>query len=94
MKQAAFRTMQSGAKGVKIKCAGRLGGREIARFEGLHQGQMPLHKLCADISYGFTEAHTLMGRIGVKVWIYKGEIIPKVKRENVTAKTSETSKSS
>ena len=94
MKQAAFRTMQSGAKGVKIKCAGRLGGREIARFEGLHQGQMPLHKLCADISYGFSEARTLMGRIGVKVWIYKGDIIPKVKRENVTAETSETSKSS
>jgi small subunit ribosomal protein S3 len=91
MKQAAFRTMQAGAKGIKIMCSGRLGGLEIARSETLHQGQMPLHKLRADVDYGFTEAHTVMGRIGVKVWIYKGDILPEVKEESVTAETSEVS---
>lgn len=94
MKQATFRTIQAGAKGVKVRCSGRLGGREIARSEGMHLGQMPLHKLCADISYGFTEAHTVMGRIGVKVWIYRGDIVPEVRRENVTTKTSEIPQSS
>lgn len=88
MKQAAFRTMQSGAKGVKISCSGRLGGAEIARSETIHQGQMPLHKLCADIDYGFTEAHTVMGRIGVKVWIYKGDIIPEAGEKGVTTEKS------
>jgi small subunit ribosomal protein S3 len=83
--------MQAGAKGVKVRCAGRLGGHEIARVENLHQGQMPLHKLCADISYGLAEAHTAMGCIGVKVWIYKGDTISEVRRENVTAETSEAS---
>ena len=91
MKQAAFRTMQAGAKGIKIRCAGRLGGAEIARCWSLHQGQMPLHKLCADISYGFVEARTVMGRIGVKVWIYKGDIVSKTRRESVTTETSEVS---
>ena len=91
MKQATFRTLQAGAKGIKIRCAGRLGGLEIARTETLHQGQMPLHKLRANIDYGFTEAHTLMGRIGVKVWIYKGDIIPEMKEKNATAETSEVS---
>jgi small subunit ribosomal protein S3 len=91
MKQAAFRTMQAGAKGIKIMCSGRLGGLEIARSETLHQGQMPLHKLRADVDYGFTEAHTVMGRIGVKVWIYKGDILPEVKEKSVTAETSEVS---
>ncbi len=91
MKQATFRTLQAGAKGIKIRCAGRLGGLEIARTETLHQGQMPLHKLRANIDYGFTEAHTLMGRIGVKVWIYKGDIIPERKEKNATAETSEVS---
>lgn len=89
MRQAAFRTLQSGAKGIKIKCSGRLGGLEIARSETLRQGQMPLHKLRANIDYGFTEAHTVMGRIGVKVWIYKGDIIPEVKEQRATAETSE-----
>jgi len=89
MRQAAFRTLQAGAKGIKITCNGRLGGLEIARSETLRQGQMPLHKLRANIDYGFTEAHTLMGRIGVKVWIYKGDIIPEKKEKNATAKTSE-----
>jgi small subunit ribosomal protein S3 len=91
MKQAAFRTMQAGAKGIKIRCAGRLGGAEIARSWSLHQGQMPLHKLSADISYGFAEAHTVMGRIGVKVWIYKGDITSKTRGESVTAEASEVS---
>jgi small subunit ribosomal protein S3 len=88
MKQASFRTLQAGAKGVKIRCSGRLGGREIARSETLHQGQMPLHTLRANIDYGFAEAHTIMGRIGVKVWIYKGEILSEVRREGVTAEAS------
>ena len=89
MRQAAFRTLQADAKGIKIKCSGRLGGLEIARSETLRQGQMPLHKLRANIDYGFAEAHTVMGRIGVKVWIYKGDIIPEVKEESATAETSE-----
>jgi small subunit ribosomal protein S3 len=91
MKQAAFRTLQAGAKGIKIRCGGRLGGLEIARTETLHQGQMPLHKLRANIDYGLAEAHTLMGRIGVKVWIYKGDIIPEMKEKSATAETSEVS---
>jgi small subunit ribosomal protein S3 len=91
MKQAAFRTMQAGAKGVKISCAGRLGGVEIARRETTLQGQLPLHTLCADIDYGFAEAHTTLGHIGVKVWIYKGDILPEVRREIVTAEASEVS---
>ena len=91
MKQAAFRTLQAGAKGIKIRCGGRLGGNEIARRETLRQGQMPLHKLRANIDYGLVEAHTVMGRIGVKVWIYKGDIIPEMKEKNVTAETSEVS---
>jgi small subunit ribosomal protein S3 len=91
MKQAAFRTLQAGAKGIRIRCGGRLGGLEIARAETLHEGQMPLHKLRADIDYGFAEAHTIMGRIGVKVWIYKGDIISEVKEKSATAETSEVS---
>jgi len=79
MKQAIFRTMQAGAKGVKISCAGRLAGAEIARRQNMHQGQVPLHTLRADIDYGLTEARTTLGRIGVKVWIYKGDILPEPK---------------
>jgi small subunit ribosomal protein S3 len=75
MKQAMFRTMQAGAKGTKISCAGRLGNAEIARRQTMHQGQVPLHTLVADLDYGFTEAHTQLGRIGVKVWIYKGQVV-------------------
>ena len=89
MRQAAFRTLQAGAKGIKIKCSGRLGGLESARSETLRQGQMPLHKLRANIDYGIVEAHTVMGRIGVKVWIYKGDIIPEIKEKSATAETSE-----
>jgi len=91
MKQAAFRTLQAGAKGIKITCGGRLGGLEIARTETIHQGQMPLHKLRADIDYGLAESHTIMGRIGVKVWIYKGDIMPEVKEKSATTETSEVS---
>jgi small subunit ribosomal protein S3 len=78
MKQAIFRTMQAGAKGMRINCAGRLGGVEIARRQMMHQGRVPLHTLRADIDYGFSEAHTTLGRIGVKVWIYRGDIFPEV----------------
>ncbi len=80
MKQAMFRTMQAGAKGMRISCSGRLGGAEIARREVMHQGQVPLHTLRADIDYGFTEARTTLGRIGVKVWVYRGEILPETTR--------------
>jgi len=76
MKQAVFRTMRNGAKGVKIACSGRLGGSEMARDESYHEGTVPLQTLRADIDYGLTEARTTYGRIGVKVWIYKGEILP------------------
>jgi len=79
IKQAIFRTIQAGAKGIKISCAGRLGNAEIARRQTSHQGQVPLHTLRADIDYGFTEARTTLGRIGVKVWIYKGQILPEPK---------------
>ena len=79
MKQAIFRTLEAGAKGIRIGCAGRLGGAEIARRETMHRGQVPLHKLRADIDYGFVEAHTTLGRIGVKVWIYRGDILPQAK---------------
>jgi small subunit ribosomal protein S3 len=80
MKQAIFRTTQAGAKGIRISGAGRLGGAEIARREVTHQGQVPLHTLRADIDYGFAEAHTTLGRIGVKVWIYRGDILSKPSR--------------
>ena len=68
--------MQAGAKGVKIIVRGRLGGAEIARREKVMQGQVPLHTIRADIDYANSEARTMMGRIGVKVWIYKGDILP------------------
>ncbi|MFC1919654.1 30S ribosomal protein S3 [Chloroflexota bacterium] len=93
MKQTMFRTMQAGAKGVKIRCSGRLGGTEIARRETTHQGQVPLHTLRADVDYGFVEARTMLGRIGVKVWIYKGEIFPEKGRSSAAAEASEISQS-
>jgi small subunit ribosomal protein S3 len=76
MKQAIFRTIQAGAKGIRIVCSGRLGGSEIARTEKMSQGRVPLQTLRADIDYGLAEARTVMGRIGVKAWIYKGDILP------------------
>ena len=75
MKNAIGRAMRMGAKGIKVCCAGRLGGAEIARSETYHEGTIPLQTLRADIDYGFAEAATTYGRIGVKVWIYKGEIL-------------------
>ncbi|MFH1640196.1 MAG: 30S ribosomal protein S3 [Chloroflexota bacterium] len=79
MKQAIFRTLQAGAKGVRIRLAGRLAGAEIARRQLMHEGRVPLHTIRADVDYGFTEARTVMGRIGVKVWIYRGDILPEIK---------------
>ncbi len=81
MKQALFRTMQAGAKGMRINCAGRLGGAEIARRQMMHQGRVPLHTIRADIDYGSTEAHTTQGLIGIKVWIYRGDILPELEEE-------------
>ena len=75
MKGSIGRTMKMGAKGIKIKCGGRLGGAEIARSECYHEGTIPLQTIRADIDYGFAEANTTYGRIGVKVWIYKGEVL-------------------
>ena len=75
MKQAIGRTMRLGAKGIKISCGGRLGGAEIARTEHYHEGTIPLQTLRADIEYGFWEANTTYGKIGIKVWIYKGEVL-------------------
>jgi len=79
MKQAVGRTMRAGSKGIKVMVAGRLGGAEIARTECYRDGSVPLHTLRADIDYGTAEAHTTFGVIGIKVWIYKGEILPQKK---------------
>jgi small subunit ribosomal protein S3 len=81
MKQAIFRTMRAGAKGIKVICKGRLGGAEMARTESYHEGTVPQQTLRADIDYGAVEAHTTYGRIGVKVLIYKGEILPEAKKK-------------
>ena len=75
MKQAIGRSMKLGAKGIKVKVGGRLAGAEIARSETYHEGTIPLQTIRADIDYGFAEAHTTYGRLGVKVWIYKGEVL-------------------
>ena len=84
MKRALTSAMRSGAKGVKIQVSGRLGGAEMARTEGYSDGRVPLHTLRADIDYGFYEARTTFGRIGVKVWINKGEIMPKGFAQDLT----------
>ncbi len=81
MKQSISRTMKAGAKGIKAQVSGRLGGAEIARTETYHDGIVPLQTLRADIDYGFIEAKTTYGRIGVKVWINKGEVLPAPKKE-------------
>ena len=80
MKNAIGRAMRMGARGIKVKCSGRLGGAEIARSEAYHEGTIPLQTLRADIDYGFAEAATTYGRIGVKVWIYKGEVLSQTLR--------------
>ena len=88
MKQCMGRAMQRGAKGIKTQVSGRLGGADIARTESYHEGTIPLQTLRADIDYGFAEAATTYGRIGVKVWIYKGEVLkgskPAAERENTS----------
>ncbi len=82
MKQVVGRAMRSGVQGIKVQCGGRLGGAEIARNEWYREGRVPLQTLRADIDYAFTEANTMYGKIGIKVWIYKGDIIPqKAKKE-------------
>ncbi len=81
MKRAIDNAMSAGAKGIKIKCSGRLNGVEIARKETYQEGKLPLHTFRAQIDYGFSEALTTYGILGVKVWIYKGEIIREIKRE-------------
>ena len=81
MKQSIQRAMKLGAKGVKTACSGRLGGAEMARTEQYHEGTIPLQTLRADIDYGFAEANTTYGKIGVKVWVYNGEVLPTKKVE-------------
>ena len=90
MKNAIGRAMRMGAKGIKVMCGGRLGGAEIARSECYHEGTIPLQTLRADIDYGFAEAATTYGRIGVKVWIYKGEVLSQTLR--TTPRTMDMSK--
>lgn len=80
MKQAISRAMKNGAKGIKVMTSGRLNGAEIARVEQYHEGTIPMHTLRADIEYGFAEAKTTYGRLGVKVWVYKGEVLPVIRR--------------
>lgn len=82
MKKGVTSALRFGALGVKITCAGRLGGAEIARTEWYREGRVPLHTLRADIDYGFAEARTTYGQIGVKVWIYKGDVLPEEKVES------------
>jgi len=85
MKRAMDQSMTSGVEGIKIRCAGRLNGVEIARQESYKLGKLPLHTLRAKIDYGFAEAHTTYGVLGVKVWINKGEIIKKIQRQDKTS---------
>lgn len=84
MKQVVNRSMKMGAKGIRIACGGRLAGAEIARTEWYSEGKVPLHTLRADIDYGFAEANTTYGKIGIKVWIYKGEVLPAAKMQDNT----------
>lgn len=83
MKQAIQRTMRAGGKGIKTAVSGRLGGADMARTEGYSEGTIPLQTLRADIDYGFAEANTTYGKLGVKVWLYKGEVLPTKKVEKV-----------
>ena len=75
MRKSMQSAIKAGAKGIRVQCGGRLGGAEMSRSEFYREGRVPLHTLRADIDYGFHEAHTTFGRLGVKVWIYKGEVI-------------------
>lgn len=87
MKKALSTCTKFGAKGVRIACSGRLGGSDMGRYEWYHAGRVPLHTLRADIQYGFSEAKTKQGRIGVKVWIFKGEVLPKDAPSTVPPRT-------
>ena len=82
MKQAVQRALKSGAKGIKVAASGRLGGAEMARTEGYSEGNVPLQTLRSDIDYGFAEADTTYGKIGVKVWLYKGEVLPELREDS------------
>lgn len=92
MKQSIQRTMRFGAKGIKTQVSGRLGGADMARTEGYSDGTIPLQTLRADIDYGFAEANTTYGKIGVKVWLYKGEVLPTKKVANVVEGVSKEKK--
>jgi len=91
IKQAALRAMQRGAQGVRIKISGRLGGADMSRKDQERQGRVPLHTLKADVDYGTSEAATTLGRIGVKVWIYKGDVIAERRPPRVAAAPGESS---
>ena len=82
MKQAIQRTMRQGALGIKTSVSGRLGGADMARTEGYSEGTIPLQTLRADIDYGFAEADTTYGKLGVKVWLYKGEVLPELREDS------------
>jgi len=88
MKQVVSRAMKMGAKGIKVACSGRLAGAEIARTEWYSEGKVPLHTLRADINYGFCDAKTTYGRIGIKVWIYKGEVLPQKNKPAISLRGS------
>ena len=90
MKQSVFRAMKAGAKGIRIRVAGRLGGAEMARVENDKAGKVPLHTLRADIDYGFAEAATTYGNIGIKVWIYKGDVLPGARRQVIDERPAQT----
>ena len=95
MKSAMQRTMRSGVQGIKVMVSGRLGGAEIARSEWAKEGRIPLQTLRADVDYGFTEANTIMGKIGVKVWIFKGNLMPGEKADqNIKLKSGKDEKGS
>ena len=88
MRKSVDSALRFGCKGIKVRVSGRLNGNEIARSEWYLQGRLPLHTLRADIDYGFSEAHTTYGKIGVKTWVYKGEILPTKRREQQAAKAA------
>jgi small subunit ribosomal protein S3 len=93
MKQAASRAIKMKAEGIKIMISGRIGGAEIARTEWHMEGRLPLHTLRADIDYGFSEANTTYGKIGIKVWIFKGEVLPgSISSERISDTSEETKK--
>ena len=94
MKKAVQQAMTSGALGIKVKCAGRLGGAEMSRTEGYKEGKVPLQTFRADIDYGFTEAHTTYGLIGVKSWIYKGDILDKKEINKASSEEAEATEKS